>query len=371
LSHSPTDVDVTILGAGIAGLATADALLMRNKSVVIIDTGLPGGGSSGAPLVLINPATGRRAKLVENAEQSISAAEDLLKRTAAFAGETFYSKNGVLRPALTEDLEDDFRRSPEKYEWPETGWITWLEKESYKKKYPWFGDHFGGLVIPHAFTVDADRFIQYLTNYLRSKGLITFLNSDYTLNHVDDQSITIDLETGQSFKSKALIYATGSAITKMPEWDFLPANCIKGQLLDLNFEDKLPFHHSVSSMGYFAFNPATPHRLVAGSTYEHHYNHLDTDEDGEKYLYKKLERTFPGLASKSHTKRMWAGERVSLSDHKPVVGSHPDLKNRYILGGLGSKGMIYSRYLADQLADLILSDKPVDREFSPFRFLDR
>ncbi|REL33621.1 FAD-binding oxidoreductase [Rhodohalobacter sp. SW132] len=370
MSTSASDFDVTILGAGIAGLAAADALLQRQVNVAIIDTGLPGGGSSGAPLVLINPATGRRAKLVEHAEESIIATEDLLKRTAKFAGEIFYSKNGVLRPALTKDLADDFRRSPDKYDWPGEDWISWLDKEPFEKKYPWFGEHSGGLEIPHAFTVVADRYIEFLTDYLRSKGLQTFFETDYNINTSEDQTFSIDLENGRSFSTKAIIYAAGSAITQIPEWDFLPANSIKGQLLDLTFAEELPFNHSVSSMGYFAFNPATPHRLVAGSTYEHHYTHLDTDKEGETYLYKKLERTFPGLPNRRHSKKMWAGERVSLNDHKPVIGAHPELKNRYIIGGLGSKGIIYSPHLAKQLSDLVLDGRPVDLEFSPSRFLD-
>lgn len=366
----PADFDFTIFGAGIAGLATADALLSRGKTAAIIDTGQPGGGSSGAPLVLINPATGRRAKLVKDAELCIRHAEDLLQRTSRHAARQFYAKNGVLRPALTEKLAVDFQRSPEKYQWPKHGWIEWTEESKFRDKYPWFGDHHGGLEIPQALTVEADTFIASLTSYLESKGLQSYFDTEYSLEYSDRSHYKITLRNGRSFTTGSVIDAIGSAIQHSPEWKFLPANSIKGQLIDLTFKKPLPVKHSISSMGYFAINPETPNRLVAGSTYEHHYDDIETDEKGKQYLYDKLERTLPGFKDREHNVSMWAGERVSMQDHNPVAGRHPKLKNRYLIGGLGSKGMIYSRYLAEQLTDLILDGKPVQPFFNLDRFPD-
>lgn len=364
------DVDFTILGAGIAGLSMADTLIMKGKSVAIIDTGIPGSGSSGAPMVLINPATGRRAKLVDYAEQCMLYAEDLLRRTADFGGVSFYSKNGVLRPALTPKLAKDFQRSPEKYDWPDSGWIQWLGQEEFHNKYPFFGEHYGGLEIPVGITIEAGRYIHYLTEYLRSKGLITYFNADYSIHESNPPLFDINIENDRSFTTGSLINATGSAVKHSTEWGFLPVTSIKGQLLHLRFDEPLKLQHSVSSLGYFAYNPDSPNRLVAGSTYEHHYDDLDTNMDGMEYLFGKIDRTLPGLRSQPHTVTMWAGERISVTDHNPVAGRHPERKNRYILGALGSKGMIYSRYLAEQLSSLILDDKPVDSVFSTERFLD-
>ncbi len=361
--------DITILGAGIAGLSLADALLSRDKSVAVVDTGLPGDGSSGAPLVLINPATGRRAKMVKDADACIDFAGDLLKRTATYSGASFYSKNGILRPALTEQLADDFRRSPAKYNWPDPKWIQWLDKQDFNTRYPFLGNHYGGLEIPHAFTVETDPFIQQLISYLKSRGLITYFEAAYSIQQTVSPSLKIELNSGHNFTTEIIIYAIGSGIRHTPEWKFLPASYIKGQLLDLNFKDQLPLQQSISSMGYFAFNPEKPNRMVAGSTYEHHYDDLKTDKEGKEYLYKKLDRTLPGFKDREHSASMWAGERVSMNDHNPVAGRHPILENRYILGGLGSKGMIYSRYLAEQLTNNMLDGKPIDPEFSVNRFV--
>lgn len=365
----PDKFDFTILGAGFAGLSMADELLQRGKSVCLIDKAEPGSGSSGAPLVLINPATGRRAKMVHDAEQSVDTVVDLLMRVQNYAGETnIFEHNGVLRPALDEDLANDFKRSPNKYDWPDNSWVNWLDEEEFSSNYSYFGKHCGGLVIKHGYTVNTRLYIQFLRDYLSSRGLISQFNTNITVESNPNGRYNISFEDGRSVKSDHIIYATGASVKNDSIWDFLPFKTTKGQLLDLIFQNPLPLHESISSMGYFAFMPSEPNRLVVGSTYEHSYDNLLPDEKGRKTLYDKLARTLPDLKNRPHSADMWSGERVSTKDHKPVIGEHPIRKKSYLLTGLGSKGMIQGRYLAKQLASYILDDIPIDSDFNLNRF---
>lgn len=362
-------IDFTILGAGFAGLSMADELLMCGKSVLLIDRAEPGSGSSGAPLVLINPATGRRAKMVIEAQESLNTIVNLLERVQKFAPASgIFEHNGILRPALDEELAKDFRRSPTKYDWPDKSWVRWLDQEVFSSAYNYFGDHCGGLVVKPGYTVNTRLYIQHLADYLKTRGLISRFNSEATIKHRSDDRYDIKFADGSSHISDHVIYATGSAIQKDPAWNFLPFKTTKGQLLDLTFESPLPLHESISSMGYFAFMPSEPNRLVVGSTYEHSYDDLRTDEEGKHTLYKKLDRTLPGLSDIPHTSSMWSGERVSTKDHKPVIGKHPLREKSYVLSGLGSKGMVQGRYLAKQLTDHILNDAPIDTIFNLNRF---
>lgn len=365
----PDRFDFTILGAGFAGLSMADELLQRGQSVCLIDKTEPGSGSSGAPLVLINPATGRRAKMVHDAEESVDTVVDLLMRVQNYAGQTkFFDHNGVLRPALDEDLAKDFKRSPDKYDWPDKSWVKWLGKEEFSSKYSYFGKHCGGLVIKHGYTVNTRLYIQYLREYLNSRGLTSQFNTNVTVEPYPDGKYNISFPDGRSAESDHIIYATGSAVKSDPVWDFLPFKTTKGQLLDLTFQYPLPLRESISSMGYFAFITSEPNRLVVGSTYEHSYENLQPDEKGREILYDKLERTLPGLTKIPHSADMWSGERISTKDHNPVVGEHPLRRKSYLLTGLGSKGMIQGRYLAKQLAGYILEDAPIDSDFNLNRF---
>jgi glycine/D-amino acid oxidase-like deaminating enzyme len=354
--------DVAIIGAGIAGLSIADELLNRGLSVSIFDKSTPGSGSSGAPLVLINPATGRRARMVSHAEDCLSLISDLMQRVESFSGITFYKKTGILRPALTEELAEDFRRSPEKYDWPDSTWISWMDKECF--------EHYGGLFLPNGYTVDAPLYIKHLADYLISCGLNATFRTSVSVSQSSDNSYTVSLSDGSILEADQIVYATGSSVQDDPTWNFLPFKTTKGQLLDLEFKSALSIDHSISSMGYLAYLPSQPNRLVVGSTYEHSYRNLDTDSDGKSYLYDKLDRTLPNLRDKPHNVSMWSGERVSTKDHKPAIGAHPSLNGLYLLSGLGSKGMIQGRYLAQQLAELMVDNKPVENKFNLNRFLN-
>lgn len=370
MSHIETGIiDFTILGAGFAGLSMADELLMRGKSVELVDKAVPGSGSSGAPLVLINPAAGRRAKMVKDVKESLDTIIDLLDRVQNFApGATIFEHNKILRPALDRELAKDFKRSPTKYDWPDSSWVKWLNEDEFSSAYDYIGTHCGGLVVKPGYTVNTRLYIQSLTEYLISRDLIIRFNSEANVTQRTDERYDINFADGSSHISNHVIYATGSAIKSDPAWDFLPFKTTKGQLLDLTFKSPLPLHESISSMGYFAFKPSEPNRLVVGSTYEHQYDDLQTDENGKITLYKKLNRSLPGLSERPHAASMWSGERVSMKDHKPAVGEHPLRRKSYVLSGLGSKGMVQGRYLAKKLSDHILDDTAIDLTFNLNRF---
>ncbi|MCC5912874.1 MAG: FAD-binding oxidoreductase [Balneolaceae bacterium] len=359
--------DAVIIGAGIAGLSTADALLQRGLRVAIFDRSEPGAGASGAPRVLINPATGRRAKMSWNAPEALAMAEDLIKRTARHSDKIFYEKSGVIRPALNEKLAKDFSNSPEKYEWPE-GWIEWLDESEFEKKFPLFQVHHGGLHIKQGFTLKGDLYIRRLSEYLKPEGLQIF--SGYPVTYKYDKGLWITENTNRDVsESENLICTTGHSLSENPDWKFLDLHNIKGQTATFQFDEPLPLNASVSSLGYMAWFGSEPNRLVVGSTYEHHPEYDEPDEEGLNYLRKKLDTTFPGWNDKATVAGQWSGYRTTVPDKKPLIGMHPTKENLFIFGALGSKGMSMGPYLGQLLADLIVDGIEVPSEVSIQRFL--
>lgn len=362
-------VDVAILGAGIAGLSLADALLQKNKTCVLIDTQSPGSGASGAPLMLLNPATGRRAKMAWRAGESLPAIHSLLQRVQRHSPDIFYEENGVIRPALTKELAKDFRKAPTKYSWPDTEWIEWLEPDPFTKQYPEIPHHFGGLFVKKGMTVYGELFLTELSKLLVNIGLNIVTNRNYRLNP-EQGSWKIIFENGRTISAKKTVYATGAFVTKSAYWKKIPMNIVKGQTATFHFNKPLDLKSSISSLGYLAFITSRPHLLVAGSTYEHHFSDAEPDGSGLEILKKKVNTVFPGMAERAVAVDQWAGFRVSTMDKKPVIGEHPDLKGLYLFSGLGSKGLLLGRYMAQLLADHITTQKPIPREVSVERFLD-
>lgn len=360
------EFDAVIIGAGIAGLSTADALIQKGFHCAIIDQNSPGSGASGAPRMLVNPATGRRAKMSMGSEEAVALVHDLLERVQKESEEKFYEQNGVIRPALYPEIGEDFKRSPQKYNWPD-GWINWFDENEFRAKFPFFETQFGGLVIEHALTVEGSIYIRNLSNYLTQKGLRTFYNIDSSYKKSGENWI-VTLDDDEKISTKNIICATGSYLAEESHWRYLGLHLIKGQTATFYFDEDLPLSHSVSSLGYMAFMNHSPKKLVVGSTYEHHYDYPEPDLKGLNYLKEKLDNTLTRWSSKIIRSEQWSGFRVTSKDKKPIIGEHPEHTGLYIIGALGSKGMLLGRYISEQLADLIIKNKTVDDALSIRRF---
>src|SRR5690625_5736320 len=93
-------------------------------------------------------------------------------------------------------------------------------------------------------------------------------------------------------------------------------------------------------MGYLAFLSTTPYELTVGSTYEHQFDHPEPDQEGMKAIGMKLEKMLPGYSGAVEDARGWSGVRVTLPDKQPVIGSHHALPGLYLIGAMGSKGLL-------------------------------
>lgn len=361
-------VDAIVLGAGIAGLTCADVLQLKSQKCVVIEPNQPGEGTSGSPGMLVNPATGRRARKAWKAKECFGLISDLLERVQAETNQTFFEKNGVVRPALTEKLSDNFEHSPEKYDWPDN-WIEWLPKEKFSKRFPIFDHHFGGLFVKKAMTVNGSMFMKAFAEYLENRDIFTEFGSGYQLRK-DQSGWIAKTDNGSTYQSKVVIDATGYHQVQSGDWDFLNLHPIKGQTATFFFDEPLPLNSSISSLGYMAFLTYQPKQITVGSTYEHDFDHLETDADGLDYLKKKLEKTLPGWVEKSSSVHQWSGVRVTTQDRKPVIGPHPKKEGLFIIGAFGSKGLLMGRLMAEMLIENILADKSIPETVTIERFLD-
>ena len=361
-----TQADVIVLGSGIAGLSVADAVRQRDKSCVVVDPNPPGSGASAAPAMLINPAAGKRAKKTWESGSAFEAITGLMERVERHTGEKFYELKGVIRPALTEKMAVDFQKSPTKYDW-EKGRLKWMERGQFGSTFPYLLNPYGGLFIEQAGTVDGQLFNKSLIRYLEDHevGFLFGQSPDISkVNHLWQ----LTTEKG-SYQSPVLIDASGASQAVSQWWDRLPLHQVKGQTTTYTFTQPLPLDASVSGMGYLAFLSYKPFVLTAGSTYEHHFEYTDPDQGGLEKNQKKLTRMLPGITDTIESATQWSAVRVTLPDRQPVIGEHPGQKNLYIIGALGSKGLLMGRYLAEMLVSHIITGTEIPEKVSVQRYL--
>lgn len=357
--------DFCILGAGLAGLSLADVLLNHDVSVTVVDKDSIAAGASGTPGGLVNPATGRRAKKSWKAEQCYEAIAQNLEKIQHTSETAFYQNNGLLRPALLEKMARKMKTQHKKASWPD-GWCQWKSEAEIKDIHPGITCVDGGLWLPIGLTVNVYQYLQAYATYLKGQGA-TLITGTQPQKIYSGDSWKIDLPSS-TISARHLVFAMGPHTHKTDYWDWLPVNLIKGQVARFKSPEKLSFDHSISSLGYMA-RLDDEYTFIQGSTYEHDFENVIPDEEGEQYLRKRMGQTLPHLKETVETIDQWAGVRTSTPNYKPILGPHPKHQNMHVFTGLGSKGLLYGRFLANHYGDYLFNDTPLYPEIDVSRCL--
>lgn len=356
--------DATVFGAGIAGTAIAAALTEKGKQVLVIDPHVSE-NAPGAPAALVNPATGRHARMSWESEQCMNYLRkrvDILKESSG--RDDLVSDTGVVRAATTEKLSDSFRNSLENYPWP-NDWIRWIEADEIKELNPEIAHTYGGLFLDIGFTVFVDNYLNEYRRFLRKSGADCRYEAAEYQYKASDNRFTIEFENGDLATSDCVIVAAGHQTPFFDDWEYLKLHRVKGQIIEFEVDHDLNWEHAVSSLGYILRRGKRD--LVAGSTYEHHFDDLSITEDAYNRIFNKLENTLPEISNRVKKKNQLAGVRVTTPNKLPVIGRHRDIQNLCIYSAMGSKGLLFSEYVASLLAAHLLDGVPIPEELDTAR----
>lgn len=356
--------DYAILGAGLAGLSIAHQLQKNEKSVLLIDPNGPGGGASGAVAGLVNPAAARRAKMSWNAEACVEAIHQNLKLLQSlYPEQKLYHATGILRPAITEELAEFFQRSLTEYPWPKN-WISWLSSEETETVNPDIAPNFGGLFIHSGLTVYMKRYTETYLEYLMDQGVVFW--EEQTVYQPESDGYRLLNKHKKSAFAKRIIFCTGSNTNDFPEWQNVTLHSVKGELATFKLSEEPAWDHALSALGYVT--RYGENELVTGSTYDHHFENLAPTEEGIKQLTQKLGNMLPEISGEAEVTERWAGVRSSTPNRLPVIGQHPEIPNMFIYTGMGSKGLLFSEYVAHIFVNYLLTGSEIPEDLDVGRF---
>lgn len=326
---------IAIIGAGFCGLATAWHLAHKGAADIHVFDALDiGQGTSGIAAGLLHPYAGAHAKKSWRSDSGLAATLYLLQKAEAALGSSVVLKRGLIRLAVSEKQIKDFSLTASRH--PDVHWLT-IEQCQQQLGYP--SSH-PGIFIDSALTIDCKKYLLGLWNACTSRGVQFHKQTIGSLAELD--------------KFDLIIAATGAASRSIPELSSLEITPVKGQVLELQWPDRLPsLAYPISSQAYLLMDPEKK-RCLAGATFERGYEREDPDLPsaiGE--IMPKLQSFLPELNG-SHVIGCRAGIRASTPDH------HPFLKKLgprcWILTGMGSKGLLYHALFAEELALQLFSD---------------
>jgi len=363
-----THCDFLIVGAGVAGLSLAIQLQDAGKSIVVIDKQGVAAGASGVPLGLINPAAAKNANLSWNAIECMDAITRLLNRASSYADQPFFKKAGILRPASDSKTLEAYRKNVDLGNYPD-GWVRWMDDTALSTFNTEIIHAGAGLFVDEGYTVDMTAYLMALNRMLEPSGAkvitqINIRNSEQT----HDGNWLVELSDGTTLITNSIIYCNGSGIIDTPEWSWLPVHQIKGQMARYRSKTPIDWDYSISGRGYIAH--LNGQDWVVGSTFEHHFDHSGVDHAGLEYLENKVDTILPNLRNRSTLVDQWTGVRLGTPNRLPIIGRHPSLFGHWVFAGLGSKGLMYSAWLAELLTKVMLGtgdDIPFDVDVARFR----
>ena len=363
--------DVAVLGAGVAGCATAYYLAREGVDVVVVERGAIGSGASGFALGLLNPlsGTGMPGPMQHFAEAAFRMHLDTWPLLREESTVDFKAR---LVPHLELFFsEDELRRGRDEIErWSRTDGfsVRWLDRGDARGLEPRLSDDVEAVALVESLCLlDSYRYTLALARAAEWRGT-TFAYGEVTGVKADGTRITgVELDEGE-IACGAVVVALGPWSGLASEWlgMDLPVEPVKGQIIHLEGPEQ-PLEQHIN--GPCAVVQKADGLVWVGSTIENDGFDTTTTAEGRDLLIEQAVSMLPSLAEAGIVSQT-ACLRPVAPDSLPLVGQAPGWEGAYIATGAERKGMLLGPAIGRAVADLILrSETPLPiAPFSPGRF---
>ncbi|RAP37859.1 bifunctional tRNA (5-methylaminomethyl-2-thiouridine)(34)-methyltransferase MnmD/FAD-dependent 5-carboxymethylaminomethyl-2-thiouridine(34) oxidoreductase MnmC [Legionella quinlivanii] len=391
--HFSTKKEVTtrkaaIIGAGLAGAMTANALARRGWKVTVLERAAnPAQGASGNSQAILYPQLSAfKSPLTDFMLMAYLYALRFYKQLPAI--EKFADLKGIIQLAYSDKerkLQSSLKKWLERY--PEMA-VPIDAKEASQKAGIVLEN--GGLFIPETGWIDLPELCRFL---LEHPGINTQTDTSVSQIHYENGYWLVN-----SQRAEVLVIANGYQASQFEQTSWLPLKRIKGQMnwIDESFESRA-LTRPLCGDGHVL--PARNGLHAVGATFELNFTHEQADDQGSQLNLNRLASLAGNINWQKEVREQWAGVRAAAPDYLPVAGPVPDahtflkrfagladdskrwiaasgsyLPGLYVCSGFGSRGLTSVPVCAEWLAGLINNEPgflPRDtiRALSAGRFL--
>lgn len=340
------NADFLIVGQGVAGSVLAWTLDQRGCTVLLADDpGLP--SASAAAAGIVNPLTGRKLVRTWKADELFPFLHQYYTQVEQTLGVHFFRPTTIYRPFRSAAERADYLTlTNDPAVWP------YVSQQVNDQKYSGFiNNPVGGLEVTQAGWLDLTEFCRVIKGYFIRKN--QYFEGKVTPDDlfIRDQDVRWkDISIGR------VIFCDGVQARDNTLFSWLPYNPVKGQLLTAVAE---AYHiKEIVNQGVFIL-PIRNGLIKIGATYSWHDLDWQTTDDGRSFLETKVSTL---LTVPYRVVAQQAGIRPSTKDRRPFIGLHPSHPRIGIFGGMGTKGVSLSPYLAEQLARHLLDGEELEPE---------
>ena len=340
-----------IIGQGLTGTYLAHYLLQAQQEVLVVDEHQPMSASRVAAGI-INPITGKYMTQTWLANQLIPFAFEQYRQIETLLGGQYLSERPICWLINNQHYYHDCQRLLKKNN--TESHIKTITTEALNLPIrPMFGrvEINGGDVATGNLVAD-------YRNYLKQKNCLIETHFD-----INDLQLTANGVKWQNITANYIIFCEGYIAQQNPYWQHLPYAPVKGEVLIVRIPD-LGVTDRLLKSGVFLV-PLYDDVYWVGSNYEHWAtNHHRTQSIRQQFEQNLQDLLLVPYQVIDH----WAAVRPATLHRRPFVGCHPQHPQVGIFNGMGTKGVTLAPYFAQQFAQHLIYQTPLDAEIDVKRY---
>ena len=306
--------DFSIIGAGVAGLAAAQFLLLQGATVTIVERAAAGRESSWAGGGILAPLC------------PWDYADEVTRLTSL--GAVMYSPWAASLHAET-GVDPEYEVSGMQILPPYDRSLArlWCDEHQFRLE-----EGSDSLLLPDVAQVRNPRLVQALRKHVEMLG-------GRIVEHCGVQGISVEGDRVKSLSTSCGEFSADRYIVCAGAWSKqvlgqhalqLDIKPIRGQMLLFKF-DSPPLRHIVLQDGMYLI-PRRDGHLLVGSTLEDVGFDKSTTPEARNSLWQRAQSLLPALRDMPPLQH-WSGLRPASPRNIPTIGRHPQLQNLYINSG--------------------------------------
>lgn len=355
----PASTHIIVVGAGIVGASTAEALALKGFKVTVIDQGPAGGGATAAGM--------GHVVVMDDSEPQIALTAysqhlwDQRASTLPAKGERLAC--GTLWIAADDEEMAEVYRKHTFYSARQVQADILSPTQLYKAEPMLRPGLAGGLLVPADSVIYPPPIAAAMLETVRQHGGKVLLSTSVT-GMTGHEVILAD---GTRFGCDYAVNATGAAAASLTtDCNIRPRKghlvitdrypgFVKHQLVELGYLKSA--HSSTGSSVAFNVQPRPTGQVLIGSSRQFGDDTLDIDYGILSRMLNRAIEYMPAVASLSAL-RVWTGHRAATPDKLPLIGPHPHDANLLLATGHEGLGITTSLGTAQLVADFLSGTTP-------------
>ncbi|MGM0933698.1 MAG: NAD(P)/FAD-dependent oxidoreductase [Bacteroidota bacterium] len=343
-------VDYIVVGLGLSGISVCERLEENGLGYRVFE-----GGVQKASVVaagLINPVILKRFTLAWKADEQLEIAIPFYKNIEEKLRVKLFYPSNIYRRFNSAEEQNNWFSAADK-----PGLSDFLNTELKPKLNSCIKSDYGFGEVLHTGTVNTELMISEYGIHLRKQDKISFENFDYDALKIEENHLEY-----KGLEAKKIIFCEGFGLINNPFFNYLPLTGNKGEYITI-YSEELQMNEIVKSSVFII--PIGNNLYRVGATYNNQDKSPEPTTKAGEELIRKLSAV---ISCKFDVVDQVAGIRPASKDRRPLAGQHPEYRNLYCCNGFGSRGMLISPMLSEEIIKLSETGEPLPPEVDLARF---